>query len=111
MLVLTRKSEQKIIIGNNIVITVLKVQGDQVSIGIDAPKTTLIYREEIFKEIEQANAGGAIRQNSSIDIKSAAKNLKRNFKSKSPHSRKLSQLSTKKDKPLTSHSPLSKKRN
>lgn len=48
MLVLTRKSEQKIRIGNNIVITVLKIQGDQVSIGIDAPKELQIVREELL---------------------------------------------------------------
>ncbi len=48
MLVLTRKAEQKIRIGNNIVITVLKVQGDQVSIGIEAPKELQIVREELL---------------------------------------------------------------
>lgn len=50
MLVLTRKSEQKIRIGNNIVITVLKVQGDQVSIGIEAPKELQIVREELLSD-------------------------------------------------------------
>lgn len=48
MLVLTRKVEQKIRIGNNIVITVLKVQGDQVSLGIDAPRDLPIVREELL---------------------------------------------------------------
>lgn len=50
MLVLTRKSEQKIRIGNDIVITVLKVQGDQVSIGIEAPKDLQIVREELLSD-------------------------------------------------------------
>jgi carbon storage regulator CsrA len=50
MLVLTRKAEQKIRIGNDIVITVLKVQGDQVSIGIEAPKELQIVREELLNE-------------------------------------------------------------
>jgi len=50
MLVLTRKAEQKILIGNDIVITVLKVQGDQVSIGIEAPKELQIVREELLHE-------------------------------------------------------------
>lgn len=94
MLVLTRKSEQKIIIGKDIVVTILKVQGDQVSIGIDAPKTTLIYREEIFKEIEKANTGGAIAKESSVDIKAVAKNLKDTFKHGSSRvQQKLSKVS------------------
>lgn len=50
MLVLTRKAEQKIRIGNDVVITVLKVQGDQVSIGIEAPKELAIVREELLHQ-------------------------------------------------------------
>ena len=49
MLVLTRKREQKIRIGKDVVITVLKVQGDQVSIGIEAPKSLPIVREELLQ--------------------------------------------------------------
>ncbi|MFT4554661.1 MAG: carbon storage regulator [Chlamydiales bacterium] len=89
MLVLTRKSEQKIRIGKDITITVLKVHGDQVSIGIDAPRTTLIYREEIFKEIEKANTGGAISNESAVDVKTVAKTLKGTIKESSPHTEKL----------------------
>jgi carbon storage regulator len=48
MLVLTRKVEQKIRIGTDVVITVLKVQGDQVSIGIEAPRELQIVREELL---------------------------------------------------------------
>jgi len=48
MLVLTRKPEQKIKIGSNIVITVLRVQGDQVSIGIEAPSDQEIVRLELL---------------------------------------------------------------
>ena len=77
MLVLTRKSEQKIIIGNKkkIVVTVLKVQGDQVSLGIEADRETPIYREELLQEIEDANAQGAVAQNA-VDVKSLARNLR-----------------------------------
>lgn len=50
MLVLTRKTEQKIRIGKDIVITVLKVQGDYVSIGIEAPREMQIVREELLPE-------------------------------------------------------------
>ena len=66
MLVLTRKSEQKIRIGKDVVITVLKVQGDQVSIGIEAPRSLPIYREEILKAIMEENAGAA--ENEPINI-------------------------------------------
>ena len=48
MLVLTRKREQKIRIGDDVVITILKVQGDQVSVGIEAPKSLPIVREELL---------------------------------------------------------------
>ncbi|MCH9610565.1 MAG: Translational regulator CsrA [Chlamydiales bacterium] len=53
MLVLTRKREQKIRIGDDVVITVLKVQGDQVSIGIEAPKSLPIVREELLERAEE----------------------------------------------------------
>ncbi|MCB1134737.1 MAG: carbon storage regulator [Chlamydiia bacterium] len=64
-------------IGRNkqIVVTVLKVQGDQVSIGIDADQETPIYREELLREIEAENAGGAL-QNEFVDVRSLAQNLK-----------------------------------
>ncbi len=50
MLVLTRKTDQKIRIGKDIVITILKVQGDHVSIGIEAPREMQIVREELLSE-------------------------------------------------------------
>lgn len=52
MLVLTRKSEEKITIGKEkkIVITILKIQGDKVSIGIEADKETPIFRNELIDE-------------------------------------------------------------
>jgi len=54
MLVLTRKSEEKITIGKEkkIIITILKVQGDKVSIGIEADKDTPIFRNELIKPVE-----------------------------------------------------------
>jgi len=52
MLVLTRNQQESILIDNDIVITVLRVNGKQVRIGIDAPKDKNIVREElIFKEV------------------------------------------------------------
>lgn len=62
MLVLTRKTEQKIRIGKDIVITVLKVQGDHVSIGIEAPRELQIVREELLSETLSASAARTNRE-------------------------------------------------
>jgi carbon storage regulator len=55
MLVLTRKTGQKIIIANDIEVTILETRGDAVKLGIEAPKHISIYREEIYEEIKKAN--------------------------------------------------------
>ncbi|MEC0171894.1 carbon storage regulator CsrA [Paenibacillus graminis] len=55
MLVLTRKKGESIVIQNDIVVTVLSVEGDVVKIGISAPKDIDIYRKEIFDSIQQNN--------------------------------------------------------
>lgn len=55
MLVLTRKTGQRLIIGNNIEVTVLDTRGDTVKLGIEAPKSITIFREEIYEEIKKAN--------------------------------------------------------
>ncbi len=55
MLVLTRKKGQKLIIGDNIEITILETKGDAVKIGINAPKSVSVYREEIYQEIKKSN--------------------------------------------------------
>ncbi len=59
MLCLTRKRDEKIIIGNNIEITVIKIEGNQVMLGIKAPQEVAIYREEIYREIEEENIATA----------------------------------------------------
>lgn len=56
MLVLTRRAGESIVIGNDIVVTVLEVRGDQVRIGIDAPRSVSVHREEIFRAVERENA-------------------------------------------------------
>ncbi len=55
MLALTRKTGDAIMINNNIEITVLEVRGDQVKIGISAPKEVSIYRKEVYLEIQKEN--------------------------------------------------------
>ncbi|WP_130178222.1 carbon storage regulator CsrA [Cryobacterium sp. SO1] len=55
MLVLTRKQGEKILIGDDIVITVLEVRGDSIRLGVDAPRGISIQRAEILKAVTEAN--------------------------------------------------------
>ena len=55
MLALSRKQGESIVIGNNIEITVLEAKGDQVKIGISAPKSVPVYRKEIYAQIQEEN--------------------------------------------------------
>ncbi len=55
MLALSRKKNEAIVVNNNIEITVLEVKGDQVKIGINAPKEVPIYRKEVYLQIQEAN--------------------------------------------------------
>ena len=55
MLVLTRKSDEKITIGDDIVVSVLEIKGSQVKLGIDAPKGVAVHRSEIYERIQDEN--------------------------------------------------------
>lgn len=55
MLALTRKKGESIIINNNIEISILEMRGDQVKIGISAPKEVPIYRKEVYLQIQEEN--------------------------------------------------------
>jgi carbon storage regulator len=55
MLVLTRKLQESIKVGNDIEITVLGVEGEQVKLGISAPKNVEIHRKEVFLSIQEEN--------------------------------------------------------
>ncbi|MGN0154389.1 MAG: carbon storage regulator CsrA [Lachnospiraceae bacterium] len=66
MLALSRKANESIIIGNEIEITILEVKGEQVKIGIQAPKSVPVYREEVYTQIKEANkeaAADAVQEN------------------------------------------------
>ena len=52
MLALTRKKGESLVINNNIEISILEVRGDQIKIGITAPKDVPIYRKEVYKQIQ-----------------------------------------------------------
>jgi carbon storage regulator len=56
MLVLTRRPGQSIMIGNDITVTVLEIRNDQVRIGVDAPRSIQVHREEIYEQIARENA-------------------------------------------------------
>jgi carbon storage regulator len=55
MLVLSRKINQSIIIGDNVEICIVDIKGDQVKIGIDAPKQVTVYRKEVYVAIKEQN--------------------------------------------------------
>ena len=73
MLVLTRKPNESIIIGDTIAVSVLAIEGDQVKLGITAPKHVTVHRQEIYEQIKQANVEAA--RSSSTDISPVAKLL------------------------------------
>lgn len=55
MLALSRKKNESIVINNDIEITVLEIKGDQVKLGINAPKSVPVYRKEVYVQIQEAN--------------------------------------------------------
>ena len=71
MLALSRKQGESIVIGNNIEITVLEAKGDQVKIGISAPKSVPVYRKEIYAQIHEENREAV----ANLDVESLKKLL------------------------------------
>lgn len=67
MLVLTRKIDQSIVIGDNIKIIIVDVRGDQVKLGIEAPKDVSVHREEVYEDIQQENRRAVVSQSINID--------------------------------------------
>lgn len=59
MLVLTRRVEEGIVIGDDVRVRVLEIKGHQVKLGIDAPRSTGVYREEIYRRIQDENRRAA----------------------------------------------------
>ncbi len=63
MLILSRKVDEKIKIGDTITLTIIEIHGDQVKIGVEAPKNVKVFRQEVFNAIQKENkeaAAGAI---------------------------------------------------
>lgn len=59
MLALSRKKGESIIVNNDIELTVLEIKGDQVKIGITAPKSVPVYRKEVYMQIQEENVEAA----------------------------------------------------
>jgi len=68
MLILTRKEGESIVIGGSIRITVLDSRGDQVRIGIEAPRNVTVHREEIHEQIMAANQQAAGTDRGDVDL-------------------------------------------
>ena len=70
MLALTRKKGEALVINNNIEITVLEIRGDQIKIGISAPKDVPVYHKEVYLQIQKENEAAI-----SVDSLEALKGL------------------------------------
>ena len=69
MLILTRRIGETLIIGDDVNITVLGVKGNQVRLGINAPKDVSVHREEIYLRIQQEKEGGDVEHH--VDVEEA----------------------------------------
>jgi carbon storage regulator len=60
VLILSRKTNEKIMIGDDISITIVEIRGDQIRIGVDAPKSVKVFRKEVFDAIKEENKAALI---------------------------------------------------
>lgn len=63
MLILSRKMNEKIRIGDEITVTIIEIRGDQVKIGVEAPKNVRVFRQEIFSAIQSENKAAVSPEN------------------------------------------------
>ncbi len=68
MLVLTRKKGQALMIGHDIELSIIDIQGDQVRIGINAPKSVAIHRKEVYEEIRKENISAVAGKETDIQL-------------------------------------------
>ena len=67
MLILTRKSNQSIVIDNHIVVKVIRIHGNQVQLGIEAPPRIKVYRQEIYDQVVKENIAAARQTSQNLD--------------------------------------------
>ncbi len=79
MLVLTRNVGESVVIGDEIIVKVIEVRGDVVRIGVEAPTSVRIYREELYRALVEANRAAAAgpQEELSAVLAQAAKNVRR----------------------------------
>ena len=77
MLVLTRKSNQSIMIGDDIEVSVLSIMGEKVRVGIQAPRDIPVFRKEVYLEIQQERAKEMAGSNVRAEVDQALRKLKR----------------------------------
>lgn len=63
MLALSRKKGEAIVINNNVEVTVLEIKGEQIKLGISAPKEVPVYRKEVYVQIQDANKAAMTQNN------------------------------------------------
>ena len=76
MLVLTRKAGESIVIGNEVVITVLEIRGGQIRIGVDAPRDLTVHRAEIYQQVMAENQAAVASADRRSEIVEAASKLR-----------------------------------
>ncbi len=74
MLVLTRKKGESLMIGENIELTILEIEGDAVKVGINAPRSVGIYRREVYLSIQQSNKEAS---ETTVDLNLLSKQLRK----------------------------------
>jgi carbon storage regulator len=94
MLVISRKVDEKITIGDNIVVTILGIEGDRIKIGIDAPRDLIILRQEIFQAVQdqvkiqellaEENKPDSLEQLRKLLVSEAEKEIEETIKSEDP---------------------------
>ena len=62
MLILTRRVGETLMIGDEVTVTVLGVKGNQVRLGVNAPRTVAVHREEIYERIKREQEGGVVSE-------------------------------------------------
>ncbi|MCR4399677.1 MAG: carbon storage regulator CsrA [Syntrophomonadaceae bacterium] len=68
MLVLTRKTDEAILLGDDIRITIVEIQGDRVRIGIEAPRSLPVYREEVYRAVREENRRAVLGSKAVADL-------------------------------------------